>query len=83
MYFEMMAKALSYLAALRQQALIWSLKVKRSFIMTHKATTEFFRFEDGISIQVQINIISHDRQNSINWNLLWFAFSSFHFFSTQ
>ena len=36
-YFEILAKALSCRAALRQQALMWSLKVKRLSIMTPRA----------------------------------------------
>ena len=40
-YFEILAKVLSFRAALRQQALLWSLMVKRLSMMTSMDRTDF------------------------------------------
>ena len=53
-YFEILAKALSCRAALRQQALMWSLKVKRLSMMTPSALTDF----SGLSMVFSSNFNS-------------------------
>ena len=57
-HFEIPTKALTCRASLRQQALTWSLKVKRFFMMTPRPMTIFFGCECDDLIQFQFNIIS-------------------------
>ena len=76
-YFEILAKALSCRAALRHQAPMWSLNVKRLSMMTPRALTDF----SGLSMVLSSNFNSMSSvgfgDNTINWN-----FVGFHYYQT-